>query len=194
MDISLRSPTVRRALAAALLLVVVLVVAFQHLPGGHAPAVAIPPLRTAAPTHAAAAKELVVDVAGAVRRPGLYRLAPGTRIADAIARAGGAVAKGDVDLVNLAAPLADGEQVVVPERGGAGAVGASAAASPTAPLDLNSATAEQLDSLPGVGPETAAKIVAFRQAHGPFHSLEELDAVPGIGPARIAEWKGLVLP
>jgi competence protein ComEA len=129
-----------------------------------------------------------------VRRPGLYRLAQGTRIADALARAGGALAKGDLDAVNLAAPLADGEQVVVPERGGASAVGAAAAASPTAPLDLNSATAEQLDALPGVGPETAAKIVAFRQAHGPFHSLEELDAVPGIGPARIAEWKGLVLP
>ena len=191
MDISLRSPTVRRALAAGLLLVVVLVLAWRHLPGGHSPAVAIPPLRTAAPARAAAAKQLVVDVAGAVRRPGLYRLEPGARIADAIARAGGAVAKGDMDLVNLAAPLADGEQVVVPERGGAGAAGA---ASPSAPLDLNSATAEQLDGLPGVGPETAAKIVAFRQAHGPFRSLEELDAVPGIGPARIAEWKGLVLP
>jgi competence protein ComEA len=194
MDISLRSPTVRRGLAAGLLLVVVLVVALQHLPGGHSPAAVIPPLRAAAPAHAAAAKQLVVDVAGAVRRPGLYRLAQGTRIADAIARAGGAVANGDLDLVNLAAPVADGEQVVVPERGGAGASGAAAAAAPTAPLDLNSATAEQLDGLPGVGPATAAKIVAFRQAHGPFRSLEELDAVPGIGPARIAEWKGLVLP
>ena len=193
MDISLRSPTVRRALAAALLLVVVLFVALQHLARPHSRAVAIPPLRTAAPARPAAAKQLVIDVAGAVRRPGLYRLAQGTRIADALARAGGALAKGDLDAVNLAAPLADGEQVVVPERGGSGA-GGGAAASPTAPLDLNSATAEQLDSLPGVGPETAAKIVAFRQAHGPFHSLEELDAVPGIGPARIAEWKGLVLP
>jgi competence protein ComEA len=194
MDVSLRSPTVRRALAAGLLLVVVLFVALQHLAGPHSRAVAIPPLRTAAPARPAAAKQLVIDVAGAVRRPGLYRLAQGTRIADAIARAGGAAAKGDVDAVNLAAPLADGEQVIVPERGGVGTGGAAAAASPTAPLDLNSATAEQLDSLPGVGPETAAKIVAFRQAHGPFHSLEELDAVPGIGPARIAEWKGLVLP
>ena len=75
-------------------------------------------------------------------------------------------------------------------------VGASAAGtgSPTAPVDLNTATPEQLDTLPGIGPATAAKIVAFRQQHGPFHSVEELDAVPGIGPARIEQLKGLVLP
>ena len=66
--------------------------------------------------------------------------------------------------------------------------------SPTAPVDLNTATPEQLDTLPGVGPQTAAKIIAFRQEHGPFHSVEELDAVPGIGPARIEQLKGLVLP
>jgi competence protein ComEA len=138
------------------------------------------------------ARLLVVDVAGAVRRPGLYRLATGTRIADAVAAAGGATRKADVSLVNLAAPLADGEQVVVPLRGG-GAAGAGAA-SPTAPLDLNTATAEQLDSLPGIGPATAQKILDYRQAHGAFHSVDELDAVPGIGPARIAQLKGLVIP
>jgi len=184
------TPSRRRALAVALLLVVALVLGLRHLHGGAA-RVAIPPLRTAAPVRGSA-KQLVVDVAGAVRRPGLYRLAAGTRIADALAHAGGVTGKADVNLVNLAAPLADGEQVVVPVRGGAGA--AVGGASPTAPLDLNSASAEQLDTLPGIGPATAAKIVAYRQAHGPFHSLEELDAVPGIGAGRIAQLKGLVLP
>jgi competence protein ComEA len=135
----------------------------------------------------------VVDVVGAVRLPGLHSLAQGTRIADAVEAAGGATAKADLALVNLAAPLADGEQIVVPLRGAAQA--AAAAGSPsTAPVDLNTATAEQLDALPGVGPSTAAKIIAFRLAHGPFHSVEELDAVPGIGPARIEQLKGLVLP
>jgi competence protein ComEA len=135
----------------------------------------------------------VVDVAGAVRRAGLYRLPQGSRIADAIARAGGATRHADTNLVNLAAPLADGEQIVVPVRGAAQALSAGGS-SPTAPLDLNTATAEQLDALPGVGPATAAKIIAFRLAHGSFHSVEELDAVPGIGPARIEQLKGLVLP
>jgi len=189
MDIDVLTPSRRRLLAVALLLVVALVLGLRHLRGGGAH-VAIPPLRTAAPAHAAA-RRLVVDVAGAVRRPGLYRLAPGTRIADALALAGGPAPKADVDLVNLAAPLADGEQVVVPVRGGGAASGG---ASPTAPLDLNSASAEQLDALPGIGPATAAKIVAYRQAHGPFRSVEELDAVPGIGAGRIAQLKGLVLP
>ena len=183
------TPSRRRLLALALLLAVGVVLGLRHLHGGAA-RVAIPPLRTAAPAPRAA-KLLVVDVAGAVRRPGLYRLSPGTRIADALSHAGGPTPKADVNLVNLAAPLADGEQVVVPVRGAAAAAGG---ASPAAPIDLNSASAEQLDALPGIGPATAAKIVAFRQAHGPFRSVDELDGVPGIGAARIAELKGLVLP
>ena len=130
-----------------------------------------------------------------MRRPGLLHLTRGTRIADALAAAGGVTAKADAALVNLAAPLADGEQVVVPARGAAGTAAAGGGiGSPTAPVDLNTATPDQLDTLPGVGPQTAAKIIAFRQEHGPFHSVEELDAVPGIGPARIEQLKGLVLP
>jgi len=127
-----------------------------------------------------------------VRRPGLYRLAPGTRIADAVAIAGGATRRADVTLVNLAAPLADGEQVLVPVHGEAAAAGATP--SSTAPLDLNTASAEQLDALPGVGPATAQKIIDYRQAHGPFRSAEELEAVPGIGPSKVAQLKGLVIP
>jgi competence protein ComEA len=140
----------------------------------------------------AASRLLVVDVAGAVRRAGLYRLPQGARIADAIARAGGASSRADVDLVNLAAPLADGEQVLVPARGTAAPGGGPA--SPTAPVDLNSATAEQLDTLPGVGPVTAQKIIDYRQAHGPFRSVDDLDAIPGIGPSRIENLRGLVVP
>ncbi len=189
MGLDVLTPSRRRLLVVALLLAVALVLGLRHLHGGAA-RVPIPPLRTGTAARAAL-KPLVVDVAGAVRRPGLYRLAPGTRIADAVARAGGATAKADVNLVNLAAPLADGEQVVVPVRG---AAAVAAGALPTAPLDLNSASAEQLDALPGIGPATAAKIVAYRQAHGPFRSVDGLDAVPGIGPSRIEQLKGLVIP
>ena len=149
------------------------------------------PLR--APQPPARATRLVVDVAGAVRTPGLHRFAAGARIADAVAAAGGATRRADLSLVNLAAPLADGEQVVVPVRGAAAAAGGGAG-SPTAPLDLNTATVEQLDALPGIGPTTAQKIVDYRQAHGPFRTVDDLDAVPGIGPARIAQLKGLVIP
>jgi competence protein ComEA len=92
--------------------------------------------------------------------------------------------------VNLAAPLVDGEQVVVAERsaGGTGVAGSSG------PVSLSSATAEQLDTLPGIGPVTAQKIVDYRQQHGPFTSLDGLDAIPGIGAARIQELQGLAVP
>ena len=179
-------------IAVAVLGVLVAPRLFHH----GAAARAIPPLRTA--THAAAPPhaQLVVDVAGAVARPGLYHLAAGTRIADAVAAAGGATAKADVTLVNLAAPLADGEQVLVPQIGVAAAPGAAPGAAPsaTAPLDLNTATAEQLDALPGIGPTTAQKIIDYRQANGPFRSVDDLEAVPGIGPSKLAQLKGLVIP
>jgi competence protein ComEA len=149
-------------------------------------------------TAVAGGRELVVDVAGAVRRPGLYHLAQGSRIADAIAHAGGVTAHADSALVNLAAPLADGEQVLVPSSVQGAAAGAAAAApsgapSPTAPVDLNTATAEQLDALPGIGPVTAQKIVDYRTQHGSFHSVDDLDAISGIGPARIDNLRGLVI-
>ena len=197
MDLARLSTSRWRLLAAGLLLVVAGALLLRHVGGGGAARPAVAPLR---PARAAAASrpQLVVDVVGAVRRPGLYRLRPGTRIADAVALAGGSTARAELTLVNLAAPLADGEQVVVPSRSSVGAAIAAsppaAGASPTAPLDLNTATPEQLDALPGIGPATAAKIVAFRQVHGAFHSVDELDAVPGIGPSRIAQLKGLVLP
>jgi competence protein ComEA len=190
------TPERRRLLAVALVLLAALVLGVPRLVHRGAARAASPPLRVARPRGqspaARAGPRLVVDVAGAVRRPGLYRLAAGTRVDDALAAAGGTTARADIDAVNLAAPIADGEQIVVPARGAPGAVGA--ASSPSAPVDLNSATLEQLDTLPGIGPTTAAKIVAYRQEHGAFRSLAELDGVPGIGPSRIAQLKGLVVP
>ena len=137
-----------------------------------------------------------IDVAGAVRRPGLYKLPSGSRVQDAIVAAGGATRKAQLDAVNLAAPVADGEQIVVPGSGAGGAAAASspAGSSPSAPLDLNSATLEQLEALPGIGPVTAQKILDYRQQHGAFHAVAELEGVPGIGPAHLAQLKGLVIP
>jgi len=154
-----------------------------------------PPAAPPAETSTVATGLVVVDVVGAVRRPGLYRLSQGARIADAVSRAGGATAKADLALVNLAAPLADGEQVVVPGRGAAppGSAGAAGAAM-TGPVHLSTATVEQLDSLPGIGPVTAQKILDYRQEHGAFTSVDALDAVPGIGPARLDQLKDLVAP
>ncbi|HZO96906.1 MAG TPA: ComEA family DNA-binding protein [Gaiellaceae bacterium] len=187
-----------RALALVLSAVALVLVGGRVLRPA-APRSAAPPLlrpAQAVPRAASPAARVVVDVAGAVRRPGLYRLPRGARIADALARAGGPAAGADVALVNLAAPLADGEQVLVPARSGPAGPAAPgpAPASPAAPVDLNSASAEQLDALPGIGPVTAEKIVAYRQAHGPFRSVDELDAIPGIGPARIENLRGLVVP
>src|SRR5919108_1046073 len=155
----------RHLLAATVALVLLLLAAHLLLPAGTTtPAAPLPPspgLGTGA-TEAPHAR-VVVDVVGAVRRPGLYRLEQGSRIADAIARAGGATPKAQLAQVNLAAPLADGEQVVVPRRGAPGADlpagSAGATGAPSAPVQLSTATLEQLDSLPGIGPATAQKIL-----------------------------------
>ena len=196
MDLHTLTPAQRRVLVAAVLLGILLVLGVPRLLHHGSAQVAIPVLRAPRPARASpSAAKLVVDVAGAVRRPGLHALPPGTRIADAVAAAGGATSRADVNAVNLAAPIADGEQIVVPTRGtGTAGVSSGGAPSPAAPLDLNTASLEQLDALPGIGPTTAQKILDYRQAHGSFHSVDELDAVPGIGQGRIAQLKGLVLP
>lgn len=183
----------RRALVVAALLLVALLLAGRLLLHAGTPRAAPPPrlLPTAAP---AAPELLVVDVVGAVRRPGLLRLSKGSRIADAVARAGGTTRRADLAQVNLAAPIADGEQVVVPARGGPGTVGTPTAATSAGPVQLSTATAEQLDALPGIGPVTAQKILDYRTQHGAFSSVDELDAIPGIGPARIDQLRGLVAP
>jgi competence protein ComEA len=150
------------------------------------------PVAAARPVQAA---QVVVDVVGAVRRAGLYRLPQGSRIADAVERAGGATKKADLALVNLAAPVADGTQIVVPARAPQGAGGGGSGSSGAAgPVHLNTATLEDLDALPGVGPVTAQKILDYRQQHGAFANVDELDAIPGIGPARLDQLRDLVAP
>lgn len=130
---------------------------------------------------------LVVDVTGEVRRPGVYRLRAGARVQEALRRAGGVTAVGDMSSVNRAAKVADGQQIRVPARAAAGRAGGGPAAPAAAPgpISLNAATAEQLDGLDGVGPATADKIIAWRTANGGFSSVDDLAQVPGIGPKRL---------
>lgn len=185
----------RRIVVAAVVLFLVLALAGKLLlrSGQSTP---VPALATATVPGEPARGRLFVHVVGAVRHPGLYRLAQGSRVADAVARAGGATRTAQLELVNLAAPLADGAQVVVPRRGaiaGGAGQGGGVTASP-GPVHLNTATLEQLDALPGVGPVTAEKILAYRQEHGAFGAVDELDAIPGIGPARLDELRDLVAP
>jgi len=183
----------RRALVAAVALLVVLVLAGRVLLRPSRASVP-PPVQVARSSAPAKPKLLFVDVVGAVRRPGLYRLAQGARVADAVLRAGGPTAKAQLELVNQAAQIADGEQVVVPRRGAGAVVATGGNGASSGPVHLNSATLEQLDTLPGIGPVTAQKILDYRQQHGGFGSVDELDAVPGIGPARLADLRELVAP
>lgn len=143
---------------------------------------------------------LVVDVAGVVRRPGVYRMPHGARVHDAIRAAGGARRGANLAALNRAAPLVDGQQVLVAAAETAGgpagsppAPAATAGAAP-APVSLNAADAAALDTLPGIGPVTAARIVAEREASGPFASVDDLDRVPGIGPATVEALRDVVTP
>jgi competence protein ComEA len=144
-------------------------------------------------------RSAVVHVAGAVRRPGVYQLGPGARVQDAVRRAGGPRRGADLDAVNLAARVADGQQIVVPRTAAATAPVAAggdpgAGTAPSAPVSLGSATLDQLQTLDGVGPATAQKIVAYRTEHGGFRSVDDLANVPGIGPKKLAAIKPHVQP
>jgi competence protein ComEA len=143
----------------------------------------------------------MVQVAGEVRQPGVYSLPAGSRGQQAVERAGGLTGRADQAGVNLVAPLRDGQQVIVPRRGAAGAVagavggsGASAGGAPGAPVSLSSASAQQLDSLDGIGPTLAQRIVQYRQAHGGFRSVDELRQVQGIGEKRMAALRKALTP
>lgn len=142
----------------------------------------------------ATAPRLVVYVVGAVRHSGLVRLPEGARVADALERAGGPTRRADLALVNLAAPVADGQQIVVPVRVSTAVGGAAATSGAPLKVSLASATIDQLDELPGIGPVTAQKIVDWRQTHGPLRSVDDLDAIPGIGPTRVEQLRELVTP
>jgi competence protein ComEA len=186
-----------RAIAAALLLISALFVAGRYFADAgsarESPAAAA---ASGGELRAAPRPRLVVHVVGAVRRPGLYRLADGSRIADALRRAGGATRRADLSLVNLAAPISDGSQIVVPRRAPPASPGEAPAAEGSAagPVHLNTASVEELDALPGVGPVTAQKIVDYREQRGAFSSVDDLDAIPGIGPARLEQLRELVAP
>jgi competence protein ComEA len=139
--------------------------------------------------------DVVVDVAGAVRRPGVYRLPAGARVIDAIERAGGADGSALVEAINRAARLTDGQQVVVPARGAAGSVAVGAGPAPEGgPISLGSATLEQLDTIDGIGPVTAQKILEFRDRHGGLASVDQLDEVSGIGPATMESLRARLQP
>ena len=199
------------ALAAVVIAVGVRYVIASHSGGSSggqqlvlAPVSAAPSTAAAASSPSASASaDLTVDVCGAVRTPGVVRVPAGSRVADALDMAGGATAKAELSAVNLAAKLADGQQIVVPERGqtvvAAGSTGATGASSaggaggtattPSAPININTATAEELDALSGVGPATAQKIIDYRTAHGGFKTIDEIKNVPGIGDAKFAAMK-----
>jgi competence protein ComEA len=145
------------------------------------------------------ASTIVVAISGRVKRPGLVHLPPGARVADAIAAAGGALPGTDLSFVNLARKVADGELIVIgvaPSPGtivdGAGGADDPSAAASGGLVDINTATESQLDTLPGIGPALAQRIIDYRTQHGSFHSVNELQQVPGIGDAKFAEIKDLV--
>lgn len=190
----------RSVLLGGLALAVVLVLGGRFLlQGGPAGSSAVPTGESGLVARArpSATSKLVVYVVGAVRRPGLYRLREGSRVADAIARAGGVARNADPAAINFAANVADGEQVLVPARlprAVAIAQGAPVPGAPAGPVQLSSATAEQLDALPGIGPATAQKILDYRAAHGTFRSVDQLDEVPGIGPAKVEQLRDRVIP
>jgi competence protein ComEA len=194
-------PQIRRSqlalYALAALVVLVLGVRYLHRQAAAASPSAPPGVVARAPASSVrierpADRTALVHVTGAVRRPGVYRLREGARVQDAVERAGGALHQADVDAINLASRVADGQQIVVPRhgRGGATAGGvASVTGQPApagAPVDLNTASAEQLDTLDGVGPAIAQRILEWRRQHGGFRSVDDLSQVPGIGPKRMA--------
>ncbi|HUC00221.1 MAG TPA: ComEA family DNA-binding protein [Solirubrobacterales bacterium] len=141
------------------------------------------------------AGDLVVDVTGAVARPGVYRMPAGSRVNDAVLRAGGATGRAELEAVNLAARLADGQQVVVPERApGGGVAAASGTGDEAGPISLGTATVEELDTIDGIGPVTAEDIVQFREEHGGLASVDQLDQISGIGPATMESLRARLQP
>lgn len=167
----------------------------SNRPGGAAVTLVPPP--TPAP--------LVVHITGAVAQPGVYHLPVGGRLQDVVALAGGCLPAADTQAVNLAARLEDGQRVNIPLQAAPNAVlpapaappEGTAAVQPTLPtsaerININTASAAELDTLPGIGPVTAAKIIAYRQAHGPFQTIASIEDVPGIGPVTLARIQDLI--
>ncbi|WNI15453.1 ComEA family DNA-binding protein [Actinacidiphila sp. ITFR-21] len=194
----------RTVAALAVVLAVAAGLALHHYWAGRPRTVRVPPpVAMPVPTPAtrpAPLSKLTVDIAGKVARPGLRRLPEGSRVADALTAAGGPLPGTDTTPLNLARPLTDGEQVLVgvtpppPPPPLSVPAASSAGPAPTGPLSLNSATAAQLDALPGVGPVLAQHILDFRTRHGAFTSPGQLRQIPGIGPRKFATLQPLVHP
>ncbi|WP_405017405.1 ComEA family DNA-binding protein [Kitasatospora sp. NBC_00070] len=192
----------RAVLGLSVLLLLAVGYAVQHFWLGRPDRIAVPATLAAAsasppagprsgagpPAGASSGAAVVVDVAGKVRSPGLRTLPSGARVADALVLAGGPLPDTTTDGLNLARVLTDGEQILV----GGGAVAAAAPGARAGPVNLNLATREQLDSLPGVGPTLAQRILQHRQEHGPFRSLDQLRQISGIGDRKYAELKALL--
>ncbi len=149
----------------------------------------LPPPAPISSSTPSSASKVTVHVAGKIRKPGVYLLPSGARVADAVTAAGGVTRGASTGSLNLARRLIDGEQIMVGARAGSAAPGSSAADPATAVLDLNSATADQLEQLPGVGEVLATRITEFRDTHGGFSSVEQLREVSGIGPRKFDEIK-----
>ncbi|MFD9128844.1 ComEA family DNA-binding protein [Kitasatospora sp. NPDC059571] len=191
----------RAALGLAALLLLAVGYAVQHFWLNRPEPVAVPAATSTGSPPAAShgpsgppgapAPTVVVDVAGKVEHPGLRTLPTGSRVADALRAAGGALAGTDTDGLNLARVLNDGEQILV---GAPSAPGGAAGSAPGALLSLNQATLEQLDALPGVGPTLAQRILQYRRQHGPFRSVDQLREISGIGERKYADIKDLLMP
>jgi competence protein ComEA len=199
-----RLDTLSRGELAALMLVVALTLggaAFWYMrslprpvqiaapaPVGHTPGSASVATSPSSAYSSPSPAGLIVDVSGWVLHPGVYEFTAGQRVIDAVRRAGGARRGADLAAINLAAPLVDGSQIVVPRAGGRpGPGGSGGVTGPggAALININSASQQQLEALSGVGPVLAAAIVAYRTQHGPFHSVDDLLDVSGIGPATL---------
>jgi competence protein ComEA len=147
--------------------------------------------------EAAGGEDVVVYVAGAVSKPDVYRLPAGSRVDDAVQRAGGPTARAEIEGLNLAARLTDGQQIIMPSRaaGPAGIVaGPGGAGAMDAPISLGTATVEELDTIEGIGPVTAQSIIEFREQHGGTSSVDQLDQIDGIGPATMDSLRGRLQP
>ncbi len=164
----------------------------------HAPPDRTGPGQNAASTISPSPATIVVDVAGWVIRPGVYEFRQGDRVIDAVRMAGGAKPGADLTSINLASLLTDGQQIVVPRKGKGGASvpgvgpGGPPGSGGAALINLNTATLDQLESLPGIGPALAQRIIDYRQEHGPFRSVDELLNVSGIGEKRLADLRSSV--
>ena len=189
---------VSRVAALVLVLVVLVWVAFSIIfaPPPAAEELEAIPL-VADPEHPAAtqtANMITVHVVGAVKKPGVYELTEGSRIIDAIKKAGGMSKKATPELLNLAAKLTDGQQIILPGASSSARAEATKAPGAGAKISLNQADAQALMTLPGIGPALAKRIIDFRTENGPFTSVEQLDAVSGIGPVLLGELSELVVP